>query len=137
MNREDFEIIYSRRHEESDRKVDIKETPVCKILFESEPIEDTSYFLLDIMVENTGTKSIGFDVDLRIYHRRGIKVFKKFEWENQFEDQGLSSINPQYFPLKVDPTLGSMRMEKLDDFTKITGNKLRFEEYEMGIPQKD
>lgn len=131
LNRNDFEQIYRKRFESTDRKSDLKIYPNFFL------IPQLYAFMIDFTIENISSKSIGFDAEMKIYNKKGVKVMKRFELENGNDQSGFSETYPQYFKPKIDSTILDLDISYYKDYTKISRLKKVNQNYSVEISQKD
>jgi hypothetical protein len=137
LARKDFEEIYTKRHEAKDRRSDLKITPVLT-KYSSSGIEGfPSLFVIDFSIENLASKSIGFDAEFNLFHKKGVGLYKKFDYEDKFKEKGLEAIYPQHFTPKVDLTILDLQIEEQHDSYKVSRLGRKNEKYALTISQRD
>lgn len=92
MVRSDFERIYKNRITKSDRKSDIRISPVLIGLSNHAAANKTSVKILDINIENTSNTSLDFDIELIIYKNECYTIITKTEFERRGNYQSPNRI---------------------------------------------
>jgi hypothetical protein len=109
LNRDDLEKIYLSRYKSPDRKTDLNID--CFIdKSDEEIISDYNLDFIDVIVENNSSKSIGFDLELRIKKTGGLKILTTYDARTEIrriQQQANnvitgSGFRPLYYP-EINP----------------------------------
>jgi len=109
LTRDDLEKIYATRYKDVDRKSDLD--IACYIDKSREDvISNFNLYFIDVKIENSSSKSIGFDIDLRIRKTEGLIVLTSYDARTELrkiqqEASSLvtrSGLGPLYYP-EINP----------------------------------
>lgn len=134
LARPDFESIYAVKLGKTDRRSDLEVSFNIGKAEDDFNIVDEKYF--DLSVENTSFKSIGFDIEMRVYFDEVVSVRSRDSLKrtmilprsgNRFEFETI--FNP------ILPNL-DVNVEETEYGLIIERNKGKFEKYAVKLPQK-
>lgn len=72
-----------------------------------------------------------------MFHKEGVGLLKKFDFEDKFKEKGPEAFYPQYFAPKIDSTVFDLQIEKQHDSYKVSRLRRTNEKYAVTIPQRD
>lgn len=118
MIRKDFEIVYSNRTKEKDRKSDIKIIPYLKGCSNT-IMHERGYKCVEFKIENNSNKSIGFDLEARFQYHDEYRIFKKFDIDKQIIQETKSEFNSSFgisFQPLVDYSVFDLSFEHKESY---------------------
>ena len=101
MIRKDFELIYSNRTNNKDRKSDISIKPYLKECSNT-IIREKGYKCIEFKIENSSNKSIGFELEACFHYNKDYQIFKKFDIDKQIIQEAKSKFTPS-FQISFEP----------------------------------
>lgn len=132
ITRQIFDDIYDSKQKSIDRKQDLKITPHFGVP-NDELLGDLDVHYLDIDIENISTRSIDFDIEMKVYRSSNFSLLSEPDIRkaiNENKGSNFYSIGQVSIPsFHVD-------IEEYEDFIIISRTKLRYEKTAVSIEQK-
>lgn len=135
LNRDDFELIYSKRLKNKDRKSDIKITPYLRKCYGNK-FKELEVYYLDFQIDNLSNKSLSFDIEANIFYNEGFNIIKRFDLEGKLgEDK--SGLSGSLATFRTDNTVFHMSFEEKHDSIHVERNRRLNESNAVQIAQND
>lgn len=140
ITREDLEKIYATKYQNVDRKSDLEIN--CYVAKSNEDIiSDFNLYFLDVKIDNTSSKSIGFDIELKIRKTEDLIVLTLFDARaelRRLQQEANSVITRTGFGSLYYPELNPLNIsiDKTEDYFIATLMLLRDKANSVILSQK-
>ncbi|GGC33529.1 hypothetical protein GCM10011386_27050 [Parapedobacter defluvii] len=139
MVRSDFERIYESKYLHPDRKNDISIIPYI-VQYRSNEIDMEGLWCLDIAIENKSKKSIGLDVEMKVYKSSEFSLISEPDLKDKIYE--MEQERKQHDPFRIAGTMPPIHLNLFvscnehDDFIIIERHPSRMEKTAISLPQE-